>query len=226
MPLLVVLVVAACGGVSSPSGSGNGEASKSAQQVLTDAVHAADGASSQHISGQLTSHGKQIGVDLTVVKGKGATGSFTYKGQKVDLLIIGTDAYMKAGAAFYAQFGGASGSAIGQMLQGKWLKFSTKDPQFGPITGIADSKTIFDELTSTHRTLTNKGATTYKGQSVVAIFDRTKSGTLYVAATGTHYPVAIVKTGAATGTITFDDWNKPVPLTAPSGAIDLSTLGG
>ena len=226
--VVVTLALAACGGGgSTPAGSSNGEASKSAQQVLADAVKAADAASSQHMSGQVSTHGQQIGIDLSIVKGKGATGSFTFKGQKIDLVIIGTDAYMKAGAAFYTQFGGPSGSSIGQLLDGKWLKFSTTNAQFGPLTGIASSSTIFDQLNSNHGDLTNKGATTYNGQSVVDIFDGAKNRTLYVAATGTPYPVAVVKSGAgAGGTITFDNWNQSVTLTAPSGAIDFSQLGG
>jgi hypothetical protein len=50
---------------------------------------------------------------------------------------------------------------------------------------------------------------------------------LYVAATGTPYPVAIVggKKGQS-GSITFGDWNKQVSLSAPGGAIDISSLGG
>jgi hypothetical protein len=70
----------------------------------------------------------------------------------------------------------------------------------------------------------DKGATTYNGQSVVAIDKGSKSGTVYVAATGTPYPVAIVDPLGRS--FTFDSWNKPVTLTPPPGAVDLSKLGG
>jgi len=225
---VLALAAAGCGGGSSPStnGSGNGEASKSAKQVLTDAVHAAEAASAFHMSGQLSSGGEQIGLDLTIVKGKGATGSMTLKGQKVDLVIVGSDGYMKAGAAFWTQFAGSAGSTIAQMLQGKWLKFSTTNAQFDLVTGLAKSKSLFSSLTSSHGTLTNKGATMYNGQNVVDIFGGSQNGTLYVAATGTAYPIAIVKTGTGSGAVKFDSWNKSVTLTAPSGAIDVSALGG
>ena len=227
--LVVAFAVAGCGGSSSSAGStnssGNGEASKSAQQVVTDAAKAAEAASSLHMSGQVSSSGQQIGVDLTIAKGKGATGSLTLKGHKVDLVVIGSDAYMKAGAAFWTQFGGSSGSAIAQLVADKWIKTSATNPLFAGFAAIANSKSFFD-LTSNHGTFTNKGATTYKGQSVVAI-NGTTQGTLYVAATGTAYPVAIVKTGAGAGaSITFDNWNQSVTLTAPSGAIDFSHLPG
>jgi len=70
----------------------------------------------------------------------------------------------------------------------------------------------FDGLSSFTGTPTNKGATTYNGQSVVAIDRGSKSGTVYVAATGTPYPVAIVSPGRS---FTFDSRNKPVTLTPP-----------
>lgn len=232
--LLVValaLAVAGCGGGSSPSGStnssGSGEASKSAQQVVTDAVKAAEAANSLHMSGQVSAGGQQIGVDLTIVKGKGSVGSLTLKGQKVDLVIVGTNAYMKAGAAFWTRYGGSVGSTIAQLFQGKWLKYPTTNPQFAGFTSIADAKSLFDKLTTSHGTITNKGAAMYAGQSVVDIFDSSKNRTLYIAATGTAYPVAIVGMASGSGgTITFDGWNKPVTLTAPAGAIDVSKLGG
>ena len=73
----------------------------------------------------------------------------------------------------------------------------------------------------------NKGATTYRGQKVVAIQDTSDNSKLYVAASGTPYPVALVGgRGRQSGAITFGDWSDPVSLSAPKGAIDLSALGG
>ena len=228
--LVFTLVVAGCGS-SSPGGStkasGNGEASKSGQQVLTDAVKAAEAASSLRMAGTINTGGQQIGLDLSIVKGKGATGSMTLGGEKVDLMVVGTNAYMKADAAFWTRFGGSQGSAIAQLVAGKWFKFSTDNPQFAAFTSFADSKSLFDSLSSSGGAIANKGATTYKGQSVVNIYGGPTNGTLYVAATGTPYPVAIAKTGSGEGgAITFDNWNESVTLTAPSGAIDSSQLGG
>ena len=221
--LVLAFAAAGCGGGSSPSGStntsGNGEASKPAQQVVIDAVNAAKAASSFHMSGQIAA-GLQIGVDLTIEKGKGAKGSLTVFGHKVDAVVIGNDAYLKADPALWTQVGLAGAP------RGKWLKFPTTDPRIRNFIGIANSTSLFDQLASTHGTITNKGATTYKGQSVVEIFDSTKNATLYVAFTGTAYPVALVKAGAAGSTLAFDNWNMSVTVTAPSGAVDISKLGG
>jgi hypothetical protein len=45
-----------------------------------------------------------------------------------------------------------------------------------------------------------------------------------VATSGKPYPLQIAKGGSESGTITFSDWNKPVTITAPSNAVDLSEL--
>ncbi|MDX6481765.1 MAG: hypothetical protein QOG85_2275 [Gaiellaceae bacterium] len=227
--LVLVLAAAGCGGGgSSPADTtGNGEASKSAQQVVEDAVAAAKGARSFHMAGQINAGFAQIGLDLTIVKGKGAQGSMTLRGHKVELVTMGKNAYMKADADFYKAFGGSDGSAAAALIAGKWLKFSTSDPQYGQLTTIADSKGLFDSLTTGHGKLENKGTMTYKGLSAVDILDTTQGGDLYVSATGTAYPLAIVKSGkGAGGDISFDHWNDSVTLTPPSGAIDISKLAG
>jgi hypothetical protein len=207
--LVVVFAVAGCGGA-----SGDGP--------FHDSVSAADAASAFHMVGQVTSGGQPIGVDMTVVKGKGSTGSLTINGEKVDLRIVGSYSYMKAGSGFWKRVGGKAGGAAAQLFAGKWIKFKSTDPQFGPLAGIA-SESVFDKLPS--EGYGDAGTTTYKGRSVKDL--EASNGHVYVAATGTPYPVALVETQSdSKGTITFDRWNKPVVLTAPPGAIDVSKLGG
>jgi hypothetical protein len=86
---------------------------------------------------------------------------------------------------------------------------------------------LFDKVASNHGKLANDGAKTFDGQKAVEIRDTSDNSKLYVAATGKAYPVAIVggKKGQS-GTITFSDWNKPLKVSAPKGALDISKLGG
>jgi hypothetical protein len=225
--LAVVLFAAGCGGGGGGGGSStqsSGEATKSAEQVVKDAQKAAESASSVHVAGVIAQSGKQAALDLTLVRDKGASGSVTFQGKKFQLIVIGSTAYLKAGASFWKHYPGPSG--VAQVLQNKWLKFDAKNSQFGGLTNLTNEGRFFNLLNS-HGTLENQGETTYKGQSVVAIHDATKNATLYVAASGTPYPAAIVKTNDPTaGTVTFDQWNQTATLTAPKGALDFSQLGG
>ena len=180
-------------------------------------VKAADAASSYHRSS--TFSGGANGSELTIVKGKGLIGSMTFGGQKVDLVVVGSEGYMRAPTGFWRLW--VDGTSATKRA-GKWFAFPTSNRQFGPMTRV--NPKYFDELNSSPGMLTNKGVTTYHGQSVVAIERGSQAGMFYVAATGTAYPVAIVALGAG-DTVTFSGWNMSVTLTAPSGAIDLSTAG-
>ena len=51
--------------------------------------------------------------------------------------------------------------------------------------------------------------------------DSSDGSTLYVAATGTPYPIAATESGNSKGAITFDHWNDPVSVDAPKGAVDI-----
>jgi hypothetical protein len=228
--LVAVLFAAGCGG-GGGGGSSNsapsGLAAKPAGVVVAQAAKAAQSASSFHMSGTIHASGQEIGVDLSLVRGKGATGTLTVGGAKVDLILAGNVGYLRGSPEFWKKYAGqAGGSGIAQLLQNKWLKFPAKSAQLGQLTGPANAKALFKSLTTNHGKFENQGETTYNGQSVVAIKDTTKNGTLYVAASGTPYPAGLVKTGSEAGTITFDKWNEPVTLTAPKGALDFSHLTG
>jgi hypothetical protein len=90
---------------------------------------------------------------------------------------------------------------------------------FTPLTSLV---TLMKQTLNSHGTLTTSGTTTIHGRPVVKIVDTSEGGTLYVAATGTPYPVEL--TGESTGTIDFDRWNHTVGLTAPKNPIDYAKL--
>jgi hypothetical protein len=221
--VLAAVLLAGCGG-SGSSASTNGEASKSPTQVLADAKKAASAAASAHVAGSIKSSGTPVTLDLSTVRGKGATGSMSTNGAGFSLVRIGDTIYIKGSDEFLKQ---NAGSLVAQLLHDKWLKASLSKGRFRSLAPLTSVGQLLGLVSAHHGKLANDGKTTYKGQQVVAIRDRSDNSKLYVAATGKPYPVAIVggKTNQS-GTITFDDWNKKVSLSAPSGAIDISKFGG
>jgi hypothetical protein len=220
--VLAGVVLAGCGGHGKSAGS-NGEASKSADKVLADAKAAADSASSARVSGNIVSGGTAIKLDLSMGSGQ-ANGSMSTSGFSFDLIRIGNTAYIKGSDDFYKHFAGA---AVAQLLHGKWLKASIVSGRFASLAPLTSISVLFDKVASNHGKLANDGGKTFDGQKVVEIRDTSDNSKLYVAATGKAYPVAIVggKKGQS-GTITFSDWNKPLKVSAPNGALDISKLGG
>ena len=214
--LLVLAVLAAgCGGGSSSS---NGEAGKSGQQVFLDAKRAASGAKGVRIFGTFTDAGKQITLDLVVGRSEGK-GFMAQDTARADLALVGDTAYMRASAAFWRRFAGA---AAAQLLHDRWLKGSATKQPFSAFAKFMSIDALIGDAFTKHGKLQNLGERTYKGQKVVAVKDAKDGSILYVAATGTPYPIAA--TGG--GTLGFSDWNEQVSVAAPSGAVDISSLGG
>jgi hypothetical protein len=221
--VLAAALLAGCGG-HGKAAKPNGEASKPAAQVLADANAAATSASSAHVTGNLQSSGTPITLDLSMARNKGATGSMTTNGLKFDLVRIGNTVYIRGSDAFYKHFAGAG---VAQLVHGKWLKASATQGRLGPLASLTSIGALFAEIGSHHGKLVNDGKTSYKGTDVVVIRDTSDNSKLYVSATGKPYPVAIAGgQKGQSGSIMFGDWNKPVSLSAPKDALDISKLGG
>jgi hypothetical protein len=213
-PLAAVALFAGCGG--SGGSKSNGEASKTADQIIADAQAAALGASAVHVFG---SAGANLVVNLHLVAGKGGEGRMTANGLTFDIIRIDGFAYFKGDAAFWQQFGGAAAATL---FKGRWLKAPATTGRLASLTPLTDITKLFSAILTSHGTLTVGKETTIGDQPAIGIVDTAQGGTLYVATTGKPYPVALRKSGS--GAITFDEWDAPVKLTAPSDAVDISQL--
>jgi hypothetical protein len=214
--LLVVVAVAGCGGGS----SSNGEAKKTAAQVVTDAKNAALAATIVHVTGQGTDNGAPLKIDLWIGDRKGK-GHLEEDGVAFDVIRLGDTTYIKGGSAFLTKFANPAAAAL---LHDKWLKAPATTGRLAAVASLTDKRQFFSGVLGQHGKVENKGETDYKGQKAVEIRDTTQGGSLFVAATGTPYPVALAG-GKQQGDIRFSDWNGSETIEAPKGAVDLSSLG-
>ncbi len=214
--LFLVLVLAACGG----SGS-SGEAGKSAKQIVQDAIKTAQTAHSVRMSGSIPGPTSSLSVDLQAAKPSSATGTISLGGTHVRIVRNGNTVYVNGDRAFWTRL---LGVAAAKAYAGRWLKTSASQSNFAGIARLTDINQFFNGTGPLSRgTLEKKGTTTYNGQKVIVIVDSGKNGgTFYVAASGTPYPVAILGgSGSKTGAIRFSDWNQPVNVSPPKGAVPL-----
>ncbi|HEX3511212.1 MAG TPA: hypothetical protein VHT27_08950 [Solirubrobacteraceae bacterium] len=215
-----LLVLGGCGG-SSKASSGNGLAAKSPEQIVQAAQTAARGAATVHISGSTFDEKEPISLNMELVAGKGAKGHITLKGLGVEVVEIEHAFYIQGSSAFYRS---VAGPAAAQLLAGKWLKAPSSTGEFARLAQLTDLGALVDRTLSSHGALSSSGTATIAGQKAVGVTDSAKGGTLYVAATGTPYPLEIVKKGQGAASITFDRWNQPVTLDAPAHAININQL--
>ncbi len=215
---LAAVPIAGCGS----SSSGNGVASKSPSEILAAAKSAAGSASSVHVAGSLHSGGMALTLDLNLVSGRGGRGRISEGGLAFDLIVVGDTVYIKGSLAFYSHFVGATAA---QLFQGKWLKAPVGGGELASLASLTNLGKLLEQALSSQVALVRGPTTTVDSEPVVELHDSARTISLYVATTGKPYPIEVVKHGAEAGRVSFTDWDAPVTLTAPSGAVNLGQLG-
>jgi hypothetical protein len=213
----VCLVAAGCGS----SSSGNGVASKPPLQILQAAVGAMKAAKSVHISGTITKGTQTIVIDATTFSNGDVDGTFTESGNPAEIIKIGSTDYLKTNAAFYESTGAPS--SIANLMGGKWIELPDSSAGFGnALTLIA----VANSFQKNHGSVTPGGTSTLNGTPVVLVHSST-GGTLYVATTGTPYPLEVTNSSkkSGTGAITLTQWNQGNVPTPPPGARTPSSFG-
>jgi hypothetical protein len=219
--LAALLALAGCGG--SSGSKGNGVTSESPAAALAAAKGAAEGAGSVRIAGHATEKGTPVGLNVQLVAGRGAQGEISQGSLSFYMIELGGTMYIKGSPAFYRHFGGA---AAAQLFEGKWLKAPANSPEFAPLRSLTDMHTLLGSLLSSSQatTLKRAGTATVEGSNALVLTDPTSHSALYIATTGKPYPLVVTKAGAEGGRLALTQWDAPVSLRAPAGAIDLSAL--
>jgi len=219
--IAVFVVLAVLGAVSACGGSSdNGVPSKSPDAIVSAASSALEAVQTVHISGSVANGNTPVTLDLSLVSGRGATGSMSESGPSFQIVAIDQTVYINGSPAFWRHFGGSVPAAL---LTGKCMK-APETGQFASLAEITDLNRLISGLLASHGTLTKGPTTTINGRKVIAVSDATRGGTLYVATTGKPYPIQVSKPGPQGGRLAFDRFNQPMSLTSPPNAIDIWQL--
>jgi hypothetical protein len=212
---LVAATAAGCGGSSS-----SGIASKTPAEIVAAAKAAADGASSVHVAGAIANAGTSIALDMELQAEKGGRGRISESGLSFEVIELGGYVYITGSPSFYSHF---AGSTAARALRGKWLKAPATNGSFASLGSLTNLRKLVSSSLGSHDALAKVATRTIAGQRAIGIENLTSGGILYVAATGTPYPVAITKAGGH-GKVLFSHWNGPVELAAPKHSVDLTQL--
>jgi hypothetical protein len=210
------VLVAACGS-SGPASSG--VANESASQIFTAAINAMKSASSGSVSGSEAESGKAAQVSGTFFADD-ADVTLVTNGETIKVIKVGANDYIQGPSAYWASNG--LPSADFPKVNGVWVSIPDSTAHLGSVFTLSGFAT---SLTADAGTLTKGATSTIGGQAVIAIISSTQNGTLYVATTGTPYPVEVTKSGSGGGTLTFSGWNQGSTPTAPAGAKTIAQLG-
>ena len=115
-----------------------------------------------HVSGAIKAAGTSVGIDLSIVSGKGATGTISEGSASFKLVALGDNFYIQPDPAFLEKF--AHSSAAVSLLKGKWLTGSRTDGSFASFGQLTSINSLMTSLVKGHGTLT-KGSTSTRRRS-------------------------------------------------------------
>lgn len=215
-------LVAGCGssGPSSSSGGSNGIANDSASQIVTTAFNNLKSAKSVKVISGPSNTAKAAGLSGQFYSGGDVDATVSEGGLSLNLIKIGPTDYVRAGTSFWTSSGFPSADV--SKIANVWVIAPDSQVHLGSqytLTALAGS------LDKDLGTLTKGTTTTINGQPAIEVISSTQ-GTIYVATTGTAYPIeAIAKAGSGKTGAQFSDWDQAAVPTAPAGAKTLTQLG-
>lgn len=201
-----------CGGSSSASEKG-----RSASEILNDARQNLAYANTVRIHGPGTLNGLAIAADVVAGQGVGG-GSITLGPLNLQLVLHGTDLFIRANASVWSRFGCAEDA---QALAGGWVKATTDQPVFAALGRLLDLLLIARNLENV--SVVKDGITTINGQDAIALktTDSRQPRTIYyVAANGTPDLVG-ERDGTNSGLFSLDRYDKAQTPSQPIGATPL-----
>jgi hypothetical protein len=189
--------------------------SRSADEILAAARAALLRAPSVHAKGELVSDGTPYTIDMRMVRGVGATGTMAVQGKGLRLVRIGDTAYVQPDAAFLRAATNSVSSV--RLLSGTYFKVTArKSALFAPFVALTDAEQAFGPTLAPPGAVTKGKVTTVNKQRVLDLLvDGGKSGHVFVALSGTPYPVRIVYGSSARQHVDLDGFGARVKLAAP-----------
>ncbi|WP_330282548.1 hypothetical protein [Streptomyces sp. NBC_00588] len=218
----------------------------SADEIGDRAMKATTEASSLRMKGTIQDDASDgtIRIDMALDKKNECAGTLGMGAQgKADLIKTGDTVYMKYDEAFLREQSKgeakADVDAAVDMLAGKWTKMSAKGSDAKDIASFCDLDTVLGGAedvgsggssgSAEDPTATRAGTAKVDGReaAVLKVKDGKERYTLYVATEGKPYLLRLDSTAKDPGSITFGDFDEPVPAQKPAGKIlDLDALGG
>ncbi|MEU9208949.1 hypothetical protein AB0D27_13605 [Streptomyces sp. NPDC048415] len=206
-------------------------------EIADRAVKATTGATSLRMKGDMPDDedGGTIRIDMALDKKGECAGTMSMNGQgKADLIKTGDTVYMKYDEAFLrAQSKGDSKSetdGVVEMLAGKWTKMAATGSDAKDIASFCDLDTVLAGAEDVNSDATRGKTSSVDGTPAIVLHEKDGKDryTLYVATEGKPYLLRVDSTSAKDpGTLTFSEYDKPVPAEKPAGKVlDLDKLGG
>jgi hypothetical protein len=186
-----------------------------------------------HTVGALRGKNGETRFDLHVDNStRNYTGTLTEAGQTVQIMRVGADMYLKAGADYWTKAAKVTDPGALALVQDKNVKLKVDDPRFKSIGAVAELGDINKAVADWGPSVQRRPETDVAGSRAIVFADtdpQEGETLLYVPAKGEAHPIRMEnKDPADGGIIDWNEHNKPVTVTppAPDTIVNLPALTG
>ena len=217
---------AGCGG-SDDDGGDSDFAKQSGDKIAADAKADMKDLEEVKFTGEITSDGDKVTLDVQASSAGDCTGSIGLGGGNAEILAKDGQNWFKPDEDFWRANAGDSADAIISAVGDKWvLDTDSNFSQFCDLDAFFDNLFKSDESSSKYETT---GTEELDGEEVVKVEQSDDDGTSigYVLIEGDHYLLKLERTeGDEPGRLEFSDFDEEFDVTAPADdeVIDLSTI--
>jgi hypothetical protein len=213
---------------------GGGFEEESAETITSEAESAMLDLSSVRMSGDLTTDGEALTLDVQISTGGDCTGTIGLGGgdAELEILSISGETWMKPSEEFWQMFAGPQADQVVEAAGDRWVVLPASESE--NFAELCDLDTFLEELTEgddDEGTEPTVGETEeVEGQEAVIVESETDEGDpvrAWVATEEPHYILKLeVTQGEEPGVITFSDFDEELDLEAPSDdeVFDISQL--
>lgn len=237
----VLVLTTSCGGGDDAASPDKGSESsadtsaftdQSADEIVAAAQEAMQSLESMRLSGEISSAGEEISLDLQVASGGNCAGSIGVGGGSADLLSVDGETWFKPDEAFWKASAGPQASVIIATVGDKWVLLPPGEASFGQFCDLDQFLAeLFTDDAGDAGTYTKGEVGEVDGQATITITkddetDGPSDG--FVLLEGEHYIVQLAQGGDKSGKITFSDFNAEFTAEPPADdeVVDLSSLAG
>ncbi|MGW7201322.1 hypothetical protein [Streptomyces chryseus] len=198
-------------------------------EIVDKSAEALRRAPSVRISGTM----KKSELDLKMDNEGNCDGNVTQEGTHIKIVKRGAKVWLKPDHAFWVQTLGEEAESTEELLGGRYLLTSIKDPKFGSLASICDISGFADSMDDDEagETVAKGDRKEVRGTSALELI-KTQAGKgpsrLYVARTGQPYPLEIHgEDQGSPAAVTLAEYGAQFTFTTPgpTEAMDVEKLG-
>jgi hypothetical protein len=223
------LLVTACSGPSTgsaPSTTATTSAPTSVpgalpgNQVKNAVQSAFAAASAVHIKGTLTNNSGSLTLDIQLNRNKTGEGTVNEGGADIQLRAVNGVYYLLYTPQLISVSTNKAVQQAGRALTDKWVVGTSglATNIVGSLTGLLDYGTFLQSMFSTGSLTPMATMTDIVDNVPVVVYEASDGSTVYAATASPHYLMRLTAPASGSGELDFTNWNKPVPVAAPTGA--------